>query len=295
MSFVLTPAAFRPSITSSISSLLVLAPGLPTGFILMPTTSPGSKKRPPGLDRVVGAGQLLHAAVDGRLDRLAALLAVADHRLVAGLDHPAGIRAGDARATCRPSEARRAALRLGGRGVQAPIRREPRRRRPGTGDGPCRRRDKACSWSIPSCKSREWPGECGRSAEQRDGMVGQRAPAADGRATRPMITPGVGASQSDRPRGSGDPRPRAAGSYDLGRPRYRTRVLGQSGSQWVNGDPASRWQPALSLHSRFTSPRLPRGRVRLAPLLLNLPRPAWSRPGAVAPRERALVRARAAG
>ena len=30
--------------TSSISSLEELASGLPTGFILMPTTSPGSKK-----------------------------------------------------------------------------------------------------------------------------------------------------------------------------------------------------------------------------------------------------------
>ena len=44
MSLVLTPAALRPSMTSSISSLDELARGLPTGFIFTPTTSPGSKK-----------------------------------------------------------------------------------------------------------------------------------------------------------------------------------------------------------------------------------------------------------
>ena len=44
MSLVLTPAALSPSMTSSISSLDELASGLPTGFILTPTTSPGSKK-----------------------------------------------------------------------------------------------------------------------------------------------------------------------------------------------------------------------------------------------------------
>ena len=43
ISLVFTPAAFRPSITSSISSEDEFASGLPTGFILIPTTSPGSK------------------------------------------------------------------------------------------------------------------------------------------------------------------------------------------------------------------------------------------------------------
>ena len=66
MSLVLTPADFRPSITSSISSLEELASGLPTGFILIPTTSPGSKNDRQACDGVVGAGELLHAARDGR-------------------------------------------------------------------------------------------------------------------------------------------------------------------------------------------------------------------------------------
>ena len=88
MSFVLTPAALSPSMTSSISSLDELASGLPTGFIFTPTTSPGSKKPAPGRDGVIGAGELLHAAIDGLLDRLAVLDVVLDHPRIADLDDP---------------------------------------------------------------------------------------------------------------------------------------------------------------------------------------------------------------
>ena len=279
MSFVLTPAAFSPSITSSISSLVVLAPGLPTGFILMPTTSPGSKKRAPGLDRVVGAGQLLHAAVDGRLDRLAALLALADHRRVAGLDHPAGIGAGDAEGLAglrRPPRARRPRSRrrrAAGR---------PPRPRPGTGDDPCRRRDKACSWSIPSCKSREWPESSAVDPPgRRDGMVGRRLHRRRTAATtRPMITPGSGCHNrivlEEYVR---DPRIRGVVTTSTG-PAW-TRVS----ARWVGG--GSRWavpqlredSPPILVASRIRTcayPSLGRGvgSAGWPPFCVNLPRPA---------------------
>ena len=50
--------------TSSISSLDELASGLPTGFILIADDVARLEEAPPGRHRVIGAGQLLHAAVD---------------------------------------------------------------------------------------------------------------------------------------------------------------------------------------------------------------------------------------
>ena len=90
--------------TSSISSLEELASGLPTGFILMPTTSPGSKK-------LRQASTASSAPVSSFMPRsTAALIACAvldvvlDHPRIADLDDPAGIGAGDAplRALGRP-------------------------------------------------------------------------------------------------------------------------------------------------------------------------------------------------
>ena len=75
----------------------------------------GLEEGAPGPDRVVGAGQLFHPAVDGALDRLAVLDAGLDHGRVAHLDDLAGVRAGDAEPLGRP----RALPRLLGRGVEA--------------------------------------------------------------------------------------------------------------------------------------------------------------------------------
>ena len=49
------------------------------------------EERPPGLDGVIGAGQLFHPARHGLLDRLAILDPALDHPAVAGLDHAPGI------------------------------------------------------------------------------------------------------------------------------------------------------------------------------------------------------------
>ncbi len=82
--------------TSSISSLDELASGLPTGFILMPTTSPGSKKRRQ-------ASTSSSAPVSSFIPRATAA-SIASRSLtplliirgIADLDDPAGVGARDA-------------------------------------------------------------------------------------------------------------------------------------------------------------------------------------------------------
>ena len=54
------------------------------------------EEAPPGLNGVVGSGELLHAAIDGLLDRLAVLDVVLDHARIADFDDTSGVRPRDA-------------------------------------------------------------------------------------------------------------------------------------------------------------------------------------------------------
>ena len=148
MSLSLTPAAFKPSITSSINSLDEFARGFPTGFILIPTTSPGSKNERQ-------ASTASSAPVSSRMPRStvalidgAVLDSCTDHPRVADLDDPAGVRPGDPELAweCAGIGCR---LRLLGRDVERCRQRGERRHPRGNDDDRDHTESNAGTWADP--------------------------------------------------------------------------------------------------------------------------------------------------
>ena len=94
MSLDFTPQALSFSITSRTISKEEWACGWPLGTTLIADHVAGLEEVFPGLDRVGGAGERLHAIVESRLDRTAIPGTVMDHSRILHLDHTAGVQAG---------------------------------------------------------------------------------------------------------------------------------------------------------------------------------------------------------
>ena len=194
MSLVLTPAALSPSIDLEHQLAGRVGQRVADRVHLDADDVARLEEAAPGLDRVGGAGQLLHAPVDGRVDRLAVLDVVLDHPRIADLDDPAGIGARDAPLLVRPRPCRRPPWAPGPRrrSETSPPARGPRHPRPGTGGGRGSRRDRVhdATWRCSS-KSIQPTGvlrRCGRSpALQRQGYPVPSAAATTGPALRPRM------------------------------------------------------------------------------------------------------------